>query len=113
VPKASAADLVARARRELRRDAPSTWAEVQEMLVGALRRAAIDGQKEIEAEATERLTALREKQALWFNQKRCARLAALNVYNLSEADRVAAPCRAVFSNPDDRRFYEVREWRTQ
>lgn len=110
IPDVPAAELVEKARLELKRDAPATWAMVQDLLFGALRRAVLDGQPEVEAEALKWLSNLREKQALWFNEMQFARMDALQLDDEDAASAVAAPCKLVFFSPDDQRFYEVRRW---
>ena len=110
IPGQPAAKLVASARKELRRDAPSTWAEVLELLVGSLRKAALDDDALVEEEAIVELVKLRRKQALWYNERLLAREKALNAGNIDEAIQVAEPCKMVFGDPNDNRFYEVRKW---
>jgi hypothetical protein len=84
-------------------------------LEAAVRRAVADDNAEQEKEALELLAALREQQALWFHEQMCKREAALMAQTDEEATaesarRVAELCKAVFSDPSDQRFYEVRKW---
>ena len=102
--------LVDRAERELRRDAPSTWTDIQALLFDALRKATVENDVGLAERAMQLLVDLRERQALWFNAQSLARTRSLRVGDKSGAEAGAGCARAVFSSPDDRRYYVVRRW---
>ncbi|MFA4943437.1 MAG: FHA domain-containing protein [Lentisphaeria bacterium] len=112
LPAAEAGDLISQVRLELARMAPSAWDKLDVMLMGTLRKAVRNGNREQEQAALELLQDLRQKQMLWFNAQRIAYFNALAQNDRKTAARIAEVCKAVFSSPDDARYYAIRknEW---
>ncbi len=107
-PPADAAPLLARARTDLQRNAPSLWAGLEQSLFEACRRAAINRDALLLAESQEMLVRLREKQRLWFNAQKIARSEALLALQEARVRQIADLCKGVFSNPGDQRHSTVR-----
>jgi len=72
-----------------------------------------DGHSETEAEALRLLVKLRERQSLWFNSQKLAFTAAQMQSNMHKAEKVAEFTKAVFSDVDDQRYFDVRRWRLE
>lgn len=108
LPAASAADLLKGVRGDVERMTPGAWCRVESGLLDAVRKAAVDGNKDVESEALRLLLRLREQEALWFNSQRLAKYEADAQKDERMAAAVSELCKAVFSNMDDKRFYEVR-----
>ena len=102
--------ILARAHEDLRRLAPATWDEVEQQLVTALRKAVLAKNAADEKDALDMLIALRGKKALWYNEQLVQKEAALAQGDYDRVRRIAEMCKAVFSDLDDQRFYEVRKW---
>ena len=110
MPSASTADILSRAHEELRRLAPATWDDVEQQLIGALRKTVAQKRPDDEKDALEMLTTLREKKTLWYNEQLVQKEAALAQGDMDRVRRIAEFCKAVFSDTSDQRFYEVRKW---
>lgn len=109
-PPDTVASQLARIRAELRRKAAGTWDEIQETLFGCLRRAVLDGDRTAEQDARELLVQLRSYQAMWFHRQDLDRLAAIRIGDQQRVRQIARQTQAVFSSPDDWRYYECRKW---
>lgn len=109
MPKRDVTDILRQVRPELDRMAPATWSELESILVGAIRKAAKEGNAEKEKEALDLLVRLRDQAALWFNSQRLAKLDADARGNAKRAAQIADFCKAVFSGMDDRRYFTVRK----
>lgn len=110
LPKASTADILSRAREEMRRLAPATWVDVEEQLASALRKAVAEKKADDEKDALEMLTTLRGRKALWYNEQVCQKEAAVAQGDEARVRRITEMCKAVFSDLNDQRFYDVRKW---
>lgn len=110
LPRTSTSDILSRAREEMRRLAPATWVDVEEQLAGALRKAVVEKKADDEKDALEMLTTLRTRKALWYNEQACQKEAAVAQGDEARVRRITEMCKAVFSDTNDQRFYEVRKW---
>jgi hypothetical protein len=110
IPNTSTAEILGRAHEDLRRLAPATWDSVEAQLVSALRKSVIEKNPEDEKDALEMLITLRSKKALWYNEQLVQKEAAVAQGDADRVRRIAEFCKAVFSNLQDQRFYEVRKW---
>lgn len=104
-------EVLTQVRADLERMAPATWVAVEGLLQSLLTQSAQNGHKEVEAEASRLLVRLRDRQALWFNSQQLAFDAALMQNNLPKAAKIAEFTKAVFSNIEDQRYFDVRKWR--
>lgn len=109
-PPASVDEMLSRARAELQRSAPATWTELETLLRAVLTKAVLSEDKDAHDEALQLLISLREKEALWFNSQRLAKSAAKVQGSTPRARRVTESTKAVFSNINDQRYYDVRKW---
>jgi len=107
---ASAADMLGRARRDLARKAPLTWTRVEDLLKAVLAKSTAEDDSGAYSEALELLVELRENQARWYNSQVLARDDARAQGDRAWAERIAELAKAVFSDPEDRRYYQVRRW---
>jgi hypothetical protein len=110
LPTADLFDLIRQARRELDRMAPATWAEINTLLRGVLTKAVLTGNTEAEKEALRLLVELRSNQGRWFNSQKFARDNAATVGDDTRVKRIAEFTKGVFSDIDDQRYLEVRQW---
>lgn len=96
---------------DLRRNAPLTWASIARQLQLVLCQSVAENVPTDEEQALRLLAALRQQQASWFNSQN------LLYMNLTRGkdDRAVADlkhrCEAVFSDPADNRYFEVRKWK--
>lgn len=111
-PKMDAGELIRLARMDLERVAPVAWSKIEGMIVGALSKATLASNKEQEEEARKLLLRLRELQSLWYNAQRIAYFDAMAQGDLKRSARIVEQSKAVFPNPDDRRYLTIRkgEW---
>jgi len=107
------AEVLAQVRADIDRLAPATWARLCSQLQDLLAQAVTDGHSETEAEALRLLVKLRERQSLWFNSQKLAFTAAQMQSNMHKAEKVAEFTKAVFSDVDDQRYFDVRRWRLE
>ncbi len=110
VEKAATEDMLAQIRRDLARVAPLTWARLESRLKAVLIKAVAEDDSAAYREALDMLADLRARQARWFNSQALARDNARAQGDKLQALRIAELAKAVFSNPDDRRYYQVRRW---
>ena len=108
--KVPEAEGLAQAQADIERMAPATWVAINGLLNGLLAQAAQDGHKQVEEEALRLLAKLRERQALWFNSQKLAFNAAVSQNNLPKATKTAEFTKAVFSDINDQRYFDVRKW---
>ena len=111
--KLSESEVLTRAQTDLDRMAPATWVAIESMLQSLLTQSVQAGHKEIEAEAVRLLVKLRERQALWFNSQKLAFNAAMMQNNWKKAAKIAEFTKAVFSNMEDQRYFDVRKWNAE
>ena len=111
--KLSENEVLTRARTDLDRMAPATWVAIESMLQSLLTQCVQASHKEIEAEAVRLLVKLRERQALWFNSQKLAFNAAMMQNNWKKAAKIAEFTKAVFSNMEDQRYFDVRKWNAE
>ena len=104
---------LAQASKELERLAPATWVAQEAVLMGILTVSVHNGNQAAEKEALALLTALRQKQALWFNGQRFAFDAAIMRNEIAKARKLAEFAKAVFSNVEDFRYSKVRKWESE
>jgi len=104
---------LAQASKELERLAPATWVAQEAVLMGILTASVNKGNQAVEKEALALLTALRQKQALWFNGQRFAFDAAIMRNEIAKARKLAEFAKAVFSNVEDSRYSKVRKWESE
>ena len=102
--------MLTRVRREMQRMAPATWTEIQTVLMSVLTKATMADNPEVEEEALLMLARLRERQALWFNSQRLAKDAAEIQKDRIAVARITDFSKSVFSNVNDKRYYDVRRW---
>jgi len=107
------AETLRQVRADLERTAPATWVALEKLLHALLAQAAQAGNGETEAAATALLARLRERQTLYFNSQKLAFDAALMQNNRDKAAKIAEFAKAVFSNVEDQRYFDVRKWRTE
>lgn len=98
---------------DLERMAPATWVALETLLQSLLSQAVQAGHKEIETEAVRQLVKLRERQALWFNSQKLAFDAAMMQNNWKKAEKIGEFTKAVFSNIEDQRYFDVRKWKAE
>jgi len=106
----SATTLLSQVRADLRREAPATWAMVERQLKMILCNEVAGKNAVEEKEAVRLLVGLRKQEARWYNSQQ---LQVINARRFREKERIqtlAQRCQAVFSDTDDRRYYEVRAW---
>ena len=103
-------EALAQARADIERMAPATWVAINGQLECLLAQSVQAGHKEVEAEALRLLVKLRERQALWFNSQKLAFNAAISQNNLQKAVKTAEFTKAVFSDINDQRYFDVRKW---
>ena len=110
IPAGSAQEMLVRIRQEMRRMAPATWAELQDLLMAVLTQAEQTDDAPMKEEALALLVKLRERQSLWFNSQQLAMRAANAQGDERRARQVTDLTKAVFSNMNDNRYYKVRKW---
>lgn len=103
-------EALPQARADIERMAPATWVAINGQLSALLAQAVLAGHKETEAEALRLLVKLRERQALWFNSQKLAFNAAISQNSLQKAAKTAEFTKAVFSDMEDQRYFDVRKW---
>ena len=109
----STAALMSQIRVDLRREAPATWAMIGRQLEMILTKTVAEKGPEgaeAEKEAVRLLVDLRKQQSRWYNSQQ---LQVINARRFGDKKRIgtlAQRCQAVFSDPSDRRYYEVRTW---
>ena len=106
-------EVLRQIRGDLERMAPATWVALEALLQSLLSQAVQAGHKEIEAEAVRQLVKLRERQALWFNSQKLAFDAAMMQNNWKKAEKIGEFTKAVFSNIEDQRYFDVRKWKAE
>jgi hypothetical protein len=106
-----AATLLSQIRDDLHREAPSTWMMVERQLRIALSKAVAEKRPAEEKDALDLLRMLRNKEALWFNSQQLQAVNAIRLQDKQRLRTLAQRCQAVFSDLNDRRYYEVRTWR--
>lgn len=104
---------LAQIRADLDRVAPATWVALDGLLRSLLTQAVQSAHAETEAEAAKLLITLRERQTLWFNSQRLAFDAALSQGNKGKAAKIAEFTKAVFSNTEDQRYFDARNWKLE
>jgi pSer/pThr/pTyr-binding forkhead associated (FHA) protein len=104
---------LAQIRADLDRMAPATWVALDALLRSLLTQAVLAGHAETEAEALKALIKLRERQTLWFNSQWLAFDAARSQGNPKKAAKIAEFTKAVFSNTEDQRYFDVRNWKAE
>lgn len=100
-------------RAELERIAPATWVAIEKQLKNLLTQATLGGRSEVRESATQLLTKLRERQALWFNSQQLAFDAAIMQNDWLKAAKVAEFTKAVFTDVEDQRYFDVRKWKAE
>jgi len=109
-PAGTTQEMLQRVRQEMRRMAPATWAELQDLLMALLTHAEKNDDEAAKEEALALLVKLRERQSLWFNSQQLAMKAANAQGDERRARQITDLTKAVFSNMNDQRYYEVRKW---
>ncbi len=103
-------DMLTRIRRDLARVAPLTWTRIESLLKSVLVKAVAEDDPAAYREALDMLVDLRERQARWFNSQALARDNARAQGDEAMAVRIAELAKAVFSNTEDYRYFQVRRW---
>lgn len=109
-PGESAELLLREAQAEMKRMAPATWVELESMLMRGLTLAAQNADAHTLAELQKLLVQLRELQAQWFNGQQLALDSARAAGTEAECKQIIEFAKAVFSSPDDSRYFVVRKW---
>jgi pSer/pThr/pTyr-binding forkhead associated (FHA) protein len=110
LPVGDVSEALRQCRTEVLRDAPATWAAVEEDLTGAIAKAVVQKKPAEEKEGLALLLRLRLKMTKWFNEKKLMHLAACRQNDDGKIRELSRACQAVFSNPSDQRYFEVRKW---
>jgi hypothetical protein len=110
LPAGEVPDLLQQCRADLAREAPATWAALEEQLSAALAKAVAEHRPADEKEGLALLVRLREKMNQWFNTQQLRHDQAQRAGEASEMRKVAAECQVVFKSPNDRRYFTVRNW---
>ena len=110
IPKASATETLEQIQAGLARMAPATWAEIENLIVGVLTKAAATDRADLQRQAQDLLLELRRRQNKWFHSQALARDNAIAEGNEKRATRITKYARAVFSNTEDYRYFQVRKW---
>ena len=90
--------------------APATWPASEPLLFGAIRKAAAENRQDLVTEAVELLKGMRRNQQLWYNRQKLERFEAKVRGDRTDAITITRVTAAVFRNPADQRFYDVRKW---
>ena len=106
-------EVLTQVRADIERMAPATWVAIGGLLNSLLTQSVLNGHKETEAEALRLLIKLRERQTLWFNSQKLAFNAARMQNNLQKAAKTAEFTKAVFSDMEDQRYFDVRKWKVE
>ena len=109
-PAGDVGDILRHCSLEVLRDAPATWAVVEGELIGAITKAVLEKKPAEEKDGLQLLLKLRTKMTTWYNAKKLMYLAARDQDDKAKISELARACQAVFQNPDDQRYYEVRKW---
>ena len=103
--------LLTQSRADLQREAPLTWANVGKQLRRLLVQAVADHRSETGEEALKLLAKLRGHERLWYSGQSLQMTNASSFRDDKLIKEIAQRCQAVFSDPADRRYSEVRKWR--
>lgn len=95
---------------DLRREAPLTWVAIAKQLEQVLRQSVIEKHPADEEQAVRWLVSLRKQEARWFNSQHLLVINADRTKDAKALAKVAQRCQAVFSDPADNRYFEVRKW---
>jgi hypothetical protein len=102
--------IFSQAEVDLRRDAPLTWAAIARQLQLVLSQSVADNLPADEDQALRLLVDLRQQQANWFNSQNLLLMNAESARDAKTQAEIAHRCQAVFSDPSDNRYFEVRKW---
>ena len=95
---------------DLSRVAPLTWAAIARQLQRDLSLSVANKDLADEERAMRQLMTLRQQQARWFNSQRLLVGSAQRFKDKEKLAEVSQRCQAVFSDPADNRYFEVRKW---
>ena len=95
---------------DLGREAPLTWASIAQQLRQILSQSVLERKSDTEAQALRLLVNLRQQQAHWYNSQRLLYLNTKHSADDRALTQVIQRGQAVFSDPSDNRYFEVRKW---
>jgi hypothetical protein len=102
--------LFSQIEKDLRREAPLTWGAIAKQLREVLSQSVAAKSPSDEGKALNLLADLRQQQRQWYNSQRLLVINAQRTGDAKAVATVAKRCQAVFSDPADSRYFEVRKW---
>lgn len=104
-----AEQLIDEAALLLSRSTPALWQRIEYLLRSALVKCKISGDTKNAKNAQKYLIQLRLAQIKWYNMQKIAYGRFNNLQDIEGKKRIEILCRAVFSSPDDMRYFKVRK----
>jgi hypothetical protein len=110
VTNVAPATIFSQIGEDMRREAPLTWAAIDQQLRQVLSQSVAEKRPADEERAMRFLVSLRQQQARWYNSQHLMYIDAQRTGDAKAIKTVAQRCQAVFADPNDSRYFEVRKW---